>query len=75
MKLLGGGGGGLQLVCGRSTLALSTALVPQTLSCLVCVEDPYSTHAANTDGLYPLFISLVIPVPTQNNAYERAQME
>ena len=28
--------GGLQLVCGRPTLALSSALVPQTLSCLVC---------------------------------------
>ena len=26
---------GLQLVCGRPTLALSSALVPQTLSCLV----------------------------------------
>ena len=35
----GGGGGGLQLVCGRPTFALSSALVPQTLSCLVCVED------------------------------------
>ena len=33
--------GGLQLVCGRPTLALSSALVPQTLSCLVCVEDSY----------------------------------
>ena len=31
--------GGLQLVCGRPTLALSSALVPQTLTCLVCVED------------------------------------
>ena len=31
--------GGLQLVFGRSTLALSSALVPQTLSCSVCVED------------------------------------
>ena len=31
--------GGCQLVFGRSTLALSSALVPQTLSCLVCVED------------------------------------
>ena len=31
--------GGLQLVFGRPTLALSSALVPQTLSCLVCVED------------------------------------
>ena len=31
--------GGLQLVCGRPTLALSSASVPQTLSCLVCVED------------------------------------
>ena len=30
---------GLQLVCGRPTLALSSALVPQILSCLVCVED------------------------------------
>ena len=34
-----GGGGGLQLVFGRLTLALSSALVPQTPSCLVCVED------------------------------------
>ena len=33
------GGGGLQLVCGRPTLALSSALVPPTLSCSVCVED------------------------------------
>ena len=33
------GGGGLQLVCGRPTLALRSALVPQTLSCLVFVED------------------------------------
>ena len=31
--------GGLQLVCGRPTLALSSAVVPQTLSCSVCVED------------------------------------
>ena len=31
--------GGLQLVCGRPTLALSSALVPQTLSCPVCMED------------------------------------
>ena len=30
---------GLQLVYGRPTLALSSALVPQTLSCSVCVED------------------------------------
>ena len=30
---------GLQLVFGRPTLALSSALVPQILSCLVCVED------------------------------------
>ena len=35
----GAGGGGLQLVCGRPTLAPSSALVPQTLNCLVCVED------------------------------------
>ena len=34
-----GGGGGLQLVCGRPTLALSSALVPQKLSRLVCVVD------------------------------------
>ena len=27
--------GGLQLICGQPTLALSSALVPQTLSCLV----------------------------------------
>ena len=33
----GGGGGGLQLVCGLPTLALRSTLVPQTLSCLVCV--------------------------------------
>ena len=40
MKLLGGGGGGgLQLVCSRPALALSSALVAQTLSCLVCMED------------------------------------
>ena len=39
MKLLGGGGGGLQLVFGRPSLALRSALVSQTLSCLVCVED------------------------------------
>ena len=39
MKLLGERGGGLQLVCGRTTLALSSALFPQILSCLVCVED------------------------------------
>ena len=31
--------GGLQLVCGRPTLPLSSTLVPQTLSCSVCVED------------------------------------
>ena len=39
MKLVCVCGGGLQLVCGRSTLALSSALVPQTLSCSVHVED------------------------------------
>ena len=33
------GGVGLQLVCGRPTLALSSDLVPQTLICSVCVED------------------------------------
>ena len=44
MKLLGGGGG-LQLVCGRSTLALSSALVPLTLSCLVFVEDSWLISA------------------------------
>ena len=44
MKLLGGGGwgwGGLQLVCGRPTLALSSALVPQTLCCetILCLKE------------------------------------
>ena len=34
-----GGGVGLQLVCDRPNLGLSSALVPQTLSCLVDVED------------------------------------
>ena len=43
MKLLGEGG--LQLVCGRPTLALSSALVPQTLSFSVCVEDSLLTNA------------------------------
>ena len=42
-EISGGGGGGgaegLQLVGGRPTLALSSAMVPQTLNCLVCVED------------------------------------
>ena len=38
MKLLQGRGP-LQLICGRPTLALSSALVPQTLSCLVCIEN------------------------------------
>ena len=37
-KITEGGGGGLQLVCGRPTLALSSALVSQTVV-LVCVED------------------------------------
>ena len=36
--------GGLQLVCGRATLALSSALVPQTLSCLVCVALWFDTE-------------------------------
>ena len=31
--------GGLELVCGRPTLALSSALVPQNFKSLVCVED------------------------------------
>ena len=45
----GGGGGGVERTgdemrgastsLRRPTLALSSALVPQTLSCLVCVED------------------------------------
>ena len=34
-----GGGGGLQPVCGQPTLALNSALVPQTFSCSACVED------------------------------------
>ena len=45
MKLLGGGGGWLQLVCGRPALALSSVLVPRTLSCLVCLEDSYLIRA------------------------------
>ena len=32
MKLLGGGGGAVKIVCDRPTLALSSALVPQILS-------------------------------------------
>ena len=31
--------GGLQLVCGRPTFVLGSALVPQTHTCSVCVED------------------------------------
>ena len=31
--------GGLEIVCGRPTLALSSSMVPQTLSCPVFVED------------------------------------
>ena len=42
---LGGGGGGAKLVCGRPTLALSSALVPQIHSCSVCVEDSYLINA------------------------------
>ena len=34
--------GRLQLVCGQPTLAFSSALVPQTLSSLVCMEVPSS---------------------------------
>ena len=37
--------GGLLLVCGRPTLALSSALVPQTFSCSVCVKDFYLINA------------------------------
>ena len=32
-------GRGVQLVCGRPALALSSVLVPQTPSCLVCMEN------------------------------------
>ena len=46
MKLYRGEGrGGLQLVCGRPTLALCTALVPQTLSCSVCEEASWPISA------------------------------
>ena len=38
IKLLWGGGG-LHLVCRRQTLVLNSALVPQTLSCSICVEN------------------------------------
>ena len=46
MKLLGG----LQLVCGRPTLALSSALVPQILSCLVCIAKPGIGKRLSKDG-------------------------
>ena len=39
LYLRAGEGFNLFVICGRPTLALSSALVPQTLSCLVCVED------------------------------------
>ena len=43
MKLLGGGGGaGVSASFGRPTLALSSALVPQTLSCLIAWTIPNS---------------------------------
>ena len=35
----GGGASNIQIVCDRPTFALSSALVSQTLSCSVCVED------------------------------------
>ena len=38
---------GLQLVCGRPILALSSALVPQTLSCSACVEDSYLINSSS----------------------------
>ena len=41
----GGGGGGLQLVCGRPNLGLISVLIPQTLSCSVCVEDSWLISA------------------------------
>ena len=46
-EITGGGGWvwGLQLVSGRPTLAPSSALVPQTLNCLVCVEDSLLINA------------------------------
>ena len=48
MKLLGGGGGGgggASTSLRSPTLAFSSALVPQTLSCLVCVEDSLLINA------------------------------
>ena len=42
------GAGGLQQVCGRPTLALISALVPQTLSCSVCVEDSRLINALSS---------------------------
>ena len=45
IKITRGEGGGLQLVCVRPTLALISALVPQTHSCLVCVEDSLLINA------------------------------
>ena len=40
-----GGGGRPQLVCSRPNLALSSALVPQTLSCSVYGEDSLLINA------------------------------
>ena len=48
MKLLGGG---VQLVCGRPTLALSPALVPQTLSCLKVHIKGVSVMVISTNGV------------------------
>ena len=50
-KEITGGGGGLQLVCGRPTLALSSTLIPQTLvnlaqcrNAFVLGEDSHLDH-------------------------------
>ena len=48
MKLLGGGGawgGGASTSLRSTNLALSSALVPETLSFLVCVDDSWFISA------------------------------
>ena len=47
IKVTGGGGGGLQLVCGRPNLAFSSALVHQTFSCLVCEKESVTNCKEN----------------------------
>ena len=53
--------GGLQLVCGRPTLALSSALVPQTLSCSVCVHSYWMQKNCLTN-CHNLFLQRAVPL-------------